>query len=287
MGMTGLILIFSVFVFHSTFSWATTLSELGERSENCENLENDDFIFDVSPLLSTEAQNLFEKDKLDQLIAPYPNCFRVGSEIRLQLPDKEISYLGRAFVSSIKIVSRKELQKENSHYSSSTINEYLGAQSESQFSVLSIKVSEKIQEAFANETYKRLPNCFSSFNDWESIVFTNTPENLKEIKDIKNGKLTALAWNGTLNCYKVGTRTKIAIEAERPFDHGSILPKELYLVHFSRLSEKHASLLGEKLEDLKKRLSEKINTDGGYISLVVFEYSPPRPQEPQEEPVLE
>jgi len=287
MGLTGFILLLSVFIFHSTSSWALTLSELGERSENCENLENDDFIFDVSPILSTEVQNLFENDKLDQLIAPYPNCFRVGSEIRLQVPDKEISYLGRAFVSSIQNMTRGQLLKKQSHYNSSTINEYLAAQPETQFSVLSIKVSEKIQQAFVNENFKRLPNCFSSFDDWQSISFTNTAENVKEIKKIQSGQLTAMAWNGTLNCYKIGTRTKITIQGERPFDHGSLLPKELYLVHFSDLSEKHASLLGEKLDDLKTRLREKIKTDGGYISLVVFEYLPPRPEQPQQEPILE
>ncbi len=258
---------------------AQKLNELGERSQKCENLKADDFIFRVSKTLAVETQNFFEKDQLTQLLAPYPNCFRVGTEVRLELEETEMSYLGRSFVSSIKVMNRNELVKsQNLIYSTQAIRDYLSSQSSEQFSLLTVNISEKIQESFVNENYKRLPNCFSSFDDWEGVTFSNEAESLTQIKDIQSGKLSALAWNGTLNCYKVGTKAEIMVQGGRPKDLGFIEPKELHLVHLSNISEKHASLLGEKLEDLKKRLTEKKEVDGGYVSIVVFGYVAPSPK---------
>ena len=110
-----------------------------------------------------------------------------------------------------------------------------------------------------------------------------------ELNDIKSGKTKAQIWNGTFNCYKIGIFVEMNIQRIQREDapdptHGYIVPNELFLVHYTNLSQKHADLLGESLSGLKTRMAEKKDVDGGWVSMVAFDYHPVHPKDiPQEE----
>ena len=77
---------------------------------------------------------------------------------------------------------------------------------------------------------------------------------------------------------------RLAIPKDRTTgDLGSIIPTELHLVHYTHLTDKHAALVGEKLSDLKKRMAEKKEIDGGYTTIVVFNYLEPRVKDTESE----
>lgn len=257
---------------------AKGLELLGERSSNCENLKTDDFVVTIEPTLAPEALSAFERDDLVEVIVPYPNCFRVGTEIKVNITDAEAPYLGRAFISSIQIAQTSSLSKLNlKNYSSASLNDLSQKSQHAQQSVLSIQITEKMTDRTITEHYQRLPSCFASFDDWESLRFSKNDENLQIIKKIQKGLLQAQIWNGALNCFKVGAKAALEI-SEDSTDYGYIMPTQVQLVHLSRLTQQHASWTGQSLESLKLTLDKQKSMDGGYVSIVVFNYLEPRPK---------
>ena len=276
-------LISSLLLISLTFSAmpakATTLDKLGERLSKCQNLAQDDYIVRYHNAFKRQVKNQFEDNKLKTAIVPNLECFRVGTEIQLYLENDQVPYLGRALIQEIKVLNRSELKKEkNLGFSKSSVNDFLADERASSYSFLTFKVTEKIEEEIVTEKYKRLKTCFPAYGDWESLRTTDA----RLVKDIQAGRTQALIFNGTLNCYKVGVYTSIDLRSERqqrPEKLGYIIPTEVRIVHYSNLDREHASLLDEKLSDLKKRLAENKDRDGGYLNMVVFDYEKVHPKE--------
>ncbi len=272
-------------MFFAQAAQAQHLTKLGERLSICKNLESDDFLIQYNDALRPEVKSLLENNKLQTAIVAADNCFRVGTELKIELLNDDLPFLGRGILEELKVVSKNQLLADplNTFSSNSTKN-FIESTPARKYALLKFKVTEKIQEAYVNEKFKRLPSCFPAFNDWEY-----SPQSEDSIKDIKAGKTTAFIWNGTSNCYKVGILTELLLEKERredpPTSYGYIVPTELFLVHYTNLNQKHADLLGERLSQLKKRMAEKKEIDGGWVTMVAFEYQAINPKDlPVEDP---
>lgn len=270
-------------MFFTATAQAQHLTKLGERLSTCKNLETDDYIIQYDDNLAPEAQSLFTSDKLHTALVNADNCFRIGTELKLQLAKGDSPYLGRGLLEEMKIVSKSQLASDSlNEFSKNATGSFVKSNSARDYAILRFKVTEKIEEAYTNEKYKRLPSCFPSYSDWEAIPLDQT-----EASDIKAGKTKALIWNGTFNCYKVGIYTEISVKQEnRPETSGGyIIPTELFLVHYTNLNQKHADLLGESLSKLKDKLAQKKDVDGGWVSMVAFDYQEIHPKDlpPSEE----
>ena len=272
----------SLLVFLTSYeASAIVLKELGQRLSSCQNLEYDDFIVEMDETLKREAQNLFQDDKLTAVVVENPDCFRVGTEIKLFLKNSTIPYLGRALVKELETLNGSELiNSKNTPFTRNTLKDFVNATRETQYGILQIRVSEKVEEKVITEQYKRLNTCFPSYGDWEAMRLEATQTPL--VSEIKNGRSKAQIWNGTFNCYKIGIRARIQIQGDFT-DHGNIIPTELHLVHFTNLTNKHASLMDMSLSHLKSTLEPKKDIDGGYVTMVVYNYEEPLPPEPETE----
>lgn len=288
-------LIFSVLIcILPLISTATPMTAMGERSEECNNVDADDVDVKIDAAFAGEAKNLIKTDKLSNLIIPYPNCVRVGTEIKLFLDKVDIGLVGKAFLSAMEVKSANQIMLNNpTAFSKKSLNKFFQGQPGDQFAVLTFKVAEKVEETFLNGADQKLQTCFTLYGTWEDAGF-EYQEGAQMVKDIQSGTIKADIWNGIVNCYKIGT--PVAISVYRPDqptpedpanvaptravqeDYGVFVPKELHLLHYTHLTEKHASFLNEKLSDLVKRLEAKKEIDGGYVTMVVFEHQPTPPK---------
>ncbi len=276
--MTQLVSLCLVIFFSTTAFTSFKLTNLGERSNQCQKLDSDDYIVTVDNTLKRETQNLFDDDKLSTLILTQPECFRVGTEIKIFLENETIPYLGKALIDEIEVLTRSELlSKKQLPLSSYGIQDFVAKNQSNNYGIFKIHITEKVTDYFVDQQYERLPTCFPTYGDWES--FRVSAEEKSMVNKIKSGQTIAQIWNGTFNCYKVGIRARIQVEGESNIDHGNVIPNELHVVHLTRLSSKHARLLGTSLSDLRQQLEDKKDVDGGYITLVVFDYEKPREEE--------
>lgn len=257
------------------------LTELGERLRSCQNLEHDDFIVTVDKTLQKESQNLFFDDKLTSVLVDQPDCFRVGTEIQIHLEDDPIPYLGKAIIDEIEVLSPEELKNhKGTPYSKNGLQDYVSATRDNQYGILSIRVSEKVTDYYVNQEYERLPTCFPSYGDWESLRLNE--DDIDLAKDIKSGRVIAQINNGTFNCYKIGIRARIQVDGDYTTDHGNIIPTELYVLHYTHLTSKHAKYFDKSVTELKKEMEQNKDIDGGYTTIVVFDYEEPREIAPEE-----
>lgn len=269
-----LILFFSLYPFYSK---AKELTQLGERSNLCENLETDEIAITYDRSLRYEAKNLWESQQLNTAIVSQPNCYRVGTEVRLNIENETIPYLGKAFIKNIRILNARDLsQNKSTGFSKNTVSSYIEKNPSNEYGLITYKVTERIEESVLKEKYDRLKSCFPSFSDWETLPLKEDQQDL--LQQIQQRKKTAFIWNGTYNCYKVGVYTEILFPGTQPKANGYILPTELQLVHFTNLKQKHADLLGISLNQLKEDLTKDKELDGGYVTIVVFEYLNTEPQ---------
>lgn len=273
-------LLLSIFAFQ--MAYAVTYKDLGDRPSTCQKTDGDDFEVMISEAFTSKATQLFENDQLTQVIISNPDCFRVGTEVRLNLENQEVNYLGRGFIETMDVLSSSGLSKKDTLYSKTDVKRFIKKSQSKSYGVLDIKVTEKVSEACVDQQWERLPTCFSAYGDWETF---RLPADGGEAtaKSIAAGKTKAIMWNGVFNCYKVGTKARIIVlEDKKRQDWGSILPTQLYVVHYNNISKKHANLLGESLTSLKKRMAENKNVDGGYVTMVVFDYLKPEPKKDRE-----
>jgi hypothetical protein len=267
--------------------FAKKLEELGKRPSTCENLERDAFRLTIDRTFRHKAMSLVERDKLTSAVVANPDCFRVGTEVLVYVEGETMPFLGRALLKKINIMSPREVQNSQGlDYSKSDIKDYIDKTEAKQYGLLTFKMTQKVAEIEMNQEYDRLPTCFVSFNDWRSMRLKS--EQTKLLKDIKQGNQSAIIWNGTYNCYKVGVYTEIQFEGD-PIgtDHGWIVPTELHVVHLSNLSAKHARLVGESLPELRTRLEANQQTEGGYLTLVAFEYQKKHPKDFEDLPLAQ
>ena len=275
-----LCLFFMLTCFASLAQGSFKLTDLGERLGSCQNLEYDDFIVTVSKSLQKETQNLFFDDKLTAVLVEQPDCYRVGTEIQIHLEDDPIPYLGKAIIDEIEVLSPEELKKhKNTPYTKSSLEDYVSNTRDNQYGILKIRVTEKVTNYYVNQEYERLPTCFPSYGDWESIRLTENDKAL--VDDIKSGRVIAQISNGTFNCYKVGIRARIQVAGDYETDHGNIIPTELYVIHYSQLTSKHAKYFGQSVSELKSEMEKNKDVDGGYTTIVVFDYEKPRETPPE------
>jgi hypothetical protein len=253
---------------------AELITELGQRDSRCTKESADSFEVVVPEILKLETQNQASQDLLKQLIVPSPHCFRVGTEAKVLFENTEIALLGRGFISSIENLSKNDLRKKNLNFSKTSILDYIKQHPSNEYSILNIDISEKVFETTVHNKFQKLPTCFPTYGDWETYLLPDLKAD-DLLQKIKSGKIKAQIKNGTFNCYKIGVSAHLVDSKGHTNDFGSIVPKELYLVHYSNLNEIHAQLLGEDLISLKKRMSENKNKDGGYTNIVVFDYLPP------------
>lgn len=266
-----------------TLTWslqAQTLNKLGQRINNCSNQTADQHTITISNIIKQQVKNLWEQDKLKQLVVANPSCFRVGTEVKLFLKNEEINYLGRAFITKIKLLSTKQLTyKDLTSYSPYIVKQFANKNANKSIAIFDIQITEKVAETFLHEQYQRLPTCFSSYSDWKKFKITNDkPQQV--IKNITSGKRQAVIWNGTFNCYKIGVKAYLPKDQDdKPT--GAVVPKQLYLTHYTNLSDDQAKILDEDLTQLKKRMAMNKDIDGGYTTMVVFDYVKPELQTPE------
>lgn len=283
------VFLFFLFLFFIQLTSAGSLTGFGERSIACLNKDADDIEVRVAEVLAAETKQLMQENKLTTMLVPFPNCLRIGTEIKLFLDKVDVGFIGRAFLSSMDIQTVDAIKKNSQiPFSQKTLEKFFQTQNSYEYAVLQFKITEKVQETVLTAANDRLPTCFTIYGDWESVIF-EYQEGAAAASDIQKGKVNAEIWNGTFNCYKIGVPAAIYVEKpnqakppepdsdstrERAEDknYGVIVPKELHLIHYANLTEKHASLLKENLADLKKRLAEKRDLDGGFTTMVVFDY---------------
>lgn len=277
MNLTRAICLFlSLFIYQQSF--AQSYTDLGKRLPSCINAQTDDFEARVKSPLSPEAKHLFTNDKLTQIIVVDPHCFRVGTEIKVFLENETYGYLGRAFISSMEILNSSKLKRKKLIYSKNSIQNFIKQNQSPQYTLLNIKVSEKVTETMVNKKYERLPTCFPTYGDWKTYRLPT--ENGEVVaRKIQTRKKVAHITSGTFNCYKIDVPATLVIPKTKTKDLGSVIPKELHLIHYTNVTKEHAALLGESFAAVKKRLEEKKQIDGGYTTLVVFEYLEPRIEE--------
>lgn len=273
--ITALSLILLTFLASS--AQATELAKLGERLSTCQNLEKDDSMVTYDLSLQREAKTRFENDRLNTAIIAEPDCFRVGTEIQLNLQNDTIPYLGRGLIEKLEVLSKEQLASSTkTGFTKSAVNSFIKNTPAKQYGLIQFKVTEKVEEAVVTEKYKRLNTCFPANGDWEAIRL----KDMDSVKNIQDKKTKALIWNGTFNCYKVGVYTEMVLQSENPETGlGFIIPTELHVVHYTNLGQKHADLLGENLSDLKTKMAEKKDLEGGYVTMVVFDYEKTHPNE--------
>ena len=265
---------FALAVLIASQASAVTLNALGQRLSTCQNLESDNFLVEFDNNFKATAKSLYDNDRLTTAIVASPECFRVATEIKLQLSNETIPFLGRALIKDIKILTKSQLLKDKSTpYSQSSIISFIKANSVQKYGIISFKLTEKIGEAFVDTKFQRLPSCFTSYGDWES--FRISEENIDIVTGIQNGSKRALIWNGTFNCYKIGTKVPINVIKKAREEYGLIIPTQLYIVHYTNLTQKHAELLGEDLTKLKERMAKKKDLEGGYTTIIAFDYQKP------------
>ena len=276
--------------FFSVDAQAVVLNKLGERLSSCKNLENDDYKIVYAADLQREAKNLFTDDKLTTALVVSPDCYRVGTEIDLNLASDLKPYFGKALLKEIHVLNQSELLSSKANdFSKPATREFIRNNPAKTYGVLKFKLTQKIAPYTVTDKYKRLPTCFPSYNDWEAI---RLPDD-KMAKDIQSGKTKGLIWNGTFNCYKVGVYTEMILptdnarpktEGQEPESLGYIIPTELHVVHYTDLTNDHANLVGEHLSALKKKMEEKKDLEGGYVTLVGFDFEKVHPKDkPKEE----
>ncbi len=277
-------------MFFSFQAEAQHLTQLGERLSSCKNLENDDFLITYNDALNPEAKSKMQSDQLRTAIVDADNCFRVGTELKLVLENDDFPFLGRGLVEEMKIVRKDQLLTDSlNEFSHNSTRSYIAANPARRYAIIRFKVTEKIEAAYVNEKYQRLPSCFPAYSDWEAM-----PVDEKLHADIRSKKVRAQIWNGTYNCYKVGIFTEMYLKRERRDEKdakkerqqepeqeslGYIVPTELFLVHYTNLEQKHADLLGENLADLKQTMEKKKEIDGGWVTMVHFNYEAIHPKD--------
>ena len=279
----NLVISLILLTFLASTAVAKPITKLGERFSSCKNLEKDDFLITFQNPLKKEAKTLLEKDQLRTAIVKSPKCFRVGTEIQLNVEKEDIPFWGRGLIESMEQLSKDQILKSNkTGYTKSALRSFVKNSPAKKYEIIQFKVTEKIEEAVVTEKYKRLNSCFPAYGDWESLRLKDPAT----VKNIQSGKTKAIMWNGTFNCYKIGVYTEIVLQTEEPSpdDLGYIVPAELHLVHFTSLTQEHAKLLGQPLSKLKKSMEEKIEVDGGYLTMVVFDFEKVHPKDLEEEP---
>ena len=262
-------------------AYSAKLDKLGQRAMECQNTEGDDFIIEFDKSFVREAKNHLHDDKLDMAILPSAGCLRVGTEVRLNLAGEEIFYVGKALINSIEVVKQKSLLLRKLPFTKSSIQGFLKSNREKDYAIVRFKHFEKVEETMLTEQYDRLNTCFPTYADWRSMRLKDGQESL--VTSIQKRKTKAQIWNGTFNCYKVGIRAAITIPSKKGENLGNIIPTELHLVHYTNLKRKHARILGKSLSKLKEEMAVNKEIDGGYTTMVVFDYEKERPPKPEVE----
>lgn len=271
-----MILIQTILLLFSTHSFAKNLdlSKLGQRPAYCKQNE-DSKVLTISDEFVSESQEKFDADKLTLGLMAGDHCFRVGTEIFLQLASGEIQYLGKALITNISITTSKDLSLNKSlqDFNKSSLEKFITNNKGKSISLIHFKVMEKVTETVLENKYDRLQTCFVSYADWESYPL-NKDTWESELESLKTGTKKADIWNGTNNCYKIGIKADIRAPGQKE-KLGKIVPTKVFLTHYSKVTEEQAKILGEDLKDLKNRLEKNKDTSGGYTTMVVFDYLAP------------
>lgn len=251
------------------------LTKLGARDPSCQQ-KPDETMLTVPELFVGQKQQLFQEDKLNRAIVAGDFCYRVGTEINLQMEKGDIQQLGKAFISKVESFDAKELQANKSLLPDPPLHleEYLKSNQNKKVQVVHFQIMEKLADTSMTNKYDRLQTCFVSYADWTTYPLSKEKWQ-EELDAIKSGATKAEIWNGTVNCYKVGIYAELLVEGQNQ-DFGSIIPTAVYLTHYSQITEEQAQILGEDLKTIKDRMAQNKDKYGGYTTMVVYDYVPPK-----------
>ncbi|NQZ19306.1 MAG: hypothetical protein HRT44_08635 [Bdellovibrionales bacterium] len=161
-------------------------------------------------------------------------------------------------------------------FSKNSLNDLSKRFPQQKMNVAELRMMTRLENTEMDQQYDRLPSCFVSSGDWRS--YRLEPDDYKaQLEKFKNGTLKADIWNGTRNCFKVGVSVDIEVNGVQE-DLGKLYPTKLFLKHYTEITEEQAQLMGEKLSDLKERLS-KDTEFGGFTTMVAYDYAPPETPE--------
>jgi len=194
-----------------------------------------------------QADTFADTETLIGLKAPVPteNCFRVGTEVLVFNNPTNTSLAARALITKV-------IEDSDRSYV--------------QFDV--IERFRSIQLSFPGE---RIPNCDARYEDWmDFYVYEDTaPETIERLA---TGQRSISVWNGAYNCYRVGTTAKVIIKGSPDQTFGTVTVREVRLLPYSDLTDTMLMKTGEEIQVIRARLEAKIERNGGYISMMVFDY---------------
>lgn len=245
------------------------LEKLGTRHPTC-NSDTPDFSEISFPGSdSSELQKLLKDDKLKEAVLPGIPCLRVGASVDIRQREAAISYLGKGLVKKVEVMTEDQLLSRAVAYLPTNPALISDDKKVMHYTVVSFDMFERARPTVVTDADKSLPTCLPSNGFFTRLRLEEGDEDL--LKNIETGKISALAFNGVYNCYRIGRKTVITMPKKK--DIGSIYPEELELVHLTQLTDAHAAELNMSLEEFKDSLQPKADLAGGYVTIMKFEYT--------------